>query len=109
MGTEEGIEVGWIGGRAVAFAIGARYCFKDGPSGGEAGLAPVASDVFCNEGITKPVPEIGTEATWYQLNKDLKLKQRGGVCILRAYVNVILPHGAAVAQIGNRGCEGGGA
>lgn len=54
------------GGRAVTLATGARYCFREDASGGEAGMVPLACKALRNEGISRPVPEIGGESTGNQ-------------------------------------------
>lgn len=51
-----------MGGRAVAFATGARYCFKVGPSSEEAEPVPVVN-ALCKEATSKLVPEVAAEST----------------------------------------------
>lgn len=58
----EGIDVGLMGGRAVAFATGARYCFKVGPSSEEVEPVPFGN-VLCKEVTSRPVPEVAAEST----------------------------------------------
>lgn len=58
--------VGLIGGRAVTLATGARYCFREDTSGGEAGVVPRACKDLRSEGTSRPVPEIGCESTGSQ-------------------------------------------
>jgi hypothetical protein len=88
-----------MGGRAVAFATGARYCFSVGPSSEEVEPVPLVK-ALCKGAASKAVPEIAAESTGDQLKNDFFLGRDGNKVHGQVRRHTLPPAGAIAKRGG---------